>query len=175
MIGTSTRLSIAARNFRARTTYAVSLRRGTCSTPGTVILSRRMTTSSYGKIATTFALTTSQARMVKTPMSILVGTRRGSFKLPTPTPTPTPATTGTPLPVDLDTWCDGAFDTCASAYLEWSGSVPTLNQSVDIMQLGRTTFAALAWDGGYIGVQNGGNAVGGRLGRQPSSAWAARA
>ena len=170
MIGTSTRLSIAAKNFRARTTYTVSLRRGSCSTLGTLVLSRRMTTSSYGKITTSFALTTSQARLVKLPMSIRVGTRCGSFNVPTPmptpapTPTPVPTPTGTPLQVDLDTWCNASVDSCASAYVNWSGSVPTLEQTVDITQLGRTTFAALAWNGGYIGVQNGGNAVSGVVG-----------
>jgi hypothetical protein len=166
MIGTAARLTIAAKNFRIRTTYTVSLWRGSCSNPGSAILSKRMTTSSYGKIATTFALTTSQARMVKIPMSIRVGTRCGSFKLPTPTPTPTPqpTPTGTPLQVDLDTWCNASVDSCASAYVNWSGSVPTLEQTVAITRLGRTTFAALAWDGGYIGVQNGGNAVSGQVG-----------
>ena len=78
-IGTSTRLGIAARNFRARITYTVSLRRGGCSTLGTLIVAKRMTTSSLGKITTSFALTTSQARLVKLPMAIRVGTKCGSF------------------------------------------------------------------------------------------------
>ena len=89
LVGTSTRLSIAAKNLRARTAYTVSLRRGNCSSVGALVVSRRMTTSSYGKITTSFALTTSQARLVKLPISIRVGTRCGSFKAPVvPTPTP---------------------------------------------------------------------------------------
>jgi len=90
-IGTTTRLGIAAKNFRARTPYTVFIRRGTCSTPGALVLSRRVITSSYGKITQSFALTTTQARLVKLPMSIRVGTRCGSFKAPVaPTPTPVP-------------------------------------------------------------------------------------
>jgi len=88
LVGTSTRLSIAAKNLRARTVYTVALRRGNCSTVGALVASKRMTTSSYGKITTSFALTTSQARLVKLPMSIRVGTRCGSFKAPVVPPPP---------------------------------------------------------------------------------------
>jgi hypothetical protein len=59
LVGTSTRLSITAKNLRARTVYTVSLRRGSCATLGALVVSRRMTTTSYGKITTSFALTTS--------------------------------------------------------------------------------------------------------------------
>ena len=88
LVGTSTRLSIAAKNFPARTVYTVVLRRGSCSTPGALVVSRRLTTSSYGRITTSFALTASQARLVKLPMSIKVGTRCGSFKAPVVPPPP---------------------------------------------------------------------------------------
>lgn len=88
LVGTSTRLSIAAKNFRARTVYTVALRRGNCSTVGALVASKRMTTSSYGKITTSFALTTTQARLVKLPLSIRVGTRCGSFKAPVVPPPP---------------------------------------------------------------------------------------
>jgi len=91
LVGTSTRLSIAAKSLRAKTTYTVSLRRGSCSTAGTLVLSKRMTTSSYGKITQTLTLTTAQARMAKLPMTIRVGTRCGSFKAPV-VPTPAPNT-----------------------------------------------------------------------------------
>ncbi len=88
VVGTSTRLSIAAKNLGTRTAYTVSLRRGSCSTVGALVVSKRLTTSSYGRITTSFALTASQARLVKLPMSIRVGTRCGSFKAPVVPPPP---------------------------------------------------------------------------------------
>jgi hypothetical protein len=167
-VGTTTRLGIAAKSFRAATTYTVSLRRGSCASLGSIVLSKPMRTSSAGKITATLSLTAAQARLAKLPMSIRVGTRCGTFAAPTPapspTPTPVPTPTGTPIPVALDTWCDTTLDSCASAYVNWSGSVPALDQTVDVAQLGRTSYAALAWNGGYIGVQNGGNSVSGQVG-----------
>lgn len=88
VIGTTTRLGIAAKNFRASTTYTVSLRRGSCSTLGALVLSKPIRTSSSGKITQSFALTTTQARLAKLPMSIRVGTRCGAFTAPTPPPAP---------------------------------------------------------------------------------------
>lgn len=82
--GTSTRLVIAAKNLRARTAYTIALRRGSCSTLGTLVVSRRMTASIYGKITTSFALTTTQARLAKLPLTIRLGTRCGAFKAPPP-------------------------------------------------------------------------------------------
>ena len=49
-VGTTTRLGIAAKSFRAATTYTVSLRRGGCASVGTLVLSKPMRTSSAGKI-----------------------------------------------------------------------------------------------------------------------------
>ena len=168
VIGTSTRLGIAAKSFRASTMYTVSLRRGSCASLGTLVLSKAIKTSSAGKITATLILTTTQTRLTKLPLSIRVGTRCGTFAAltpaPTPTPTPVPTPTGTPIPVALDTWCDTTLYSCAFAYVDWSGSAAALEQTVDVAQLGRTTFAALTWNGGYIGVQNGGNAVSGQVG-----------
>jgi len=86
--GTSTRLVLAAKNLRARTAYTVALRRGNCSSVGALVVSKRMTTSSYGRITTSFALTTNQVRLAKLPMSIRVGTRCGSFTSPVVPPPP---------------------------------------------------------------------------------------
>ena len=96
--GTSTRLTIAARNYRARTTYAVSLRRGSCSSSGALILGRRMMTSRYGAISSTLTLSTTQARLVRLPMAICVGARCATFKLPAPVPTPVPTPVPSPIP-----------------------------------------------------------------------------
>jgi hypothetical protein len=101
VIGTSTRLGIAAKGFGAKTAYTVSIRRGTCSTPGALVLSRKVITSAYGRITQSFALTTTQARLVKLPMSIRVGTRCGTFKgAATPTPVPVAGSTrSNPIPL----------------------------------------------------------------------------
>ncbi len=86
--GTSTRLVLSAKSFRARTVYTVALRRGSCATVGALVVSRRMTTSSSGRITTSIALTTAQARLLKLPLSIRVGTRCGAFKAPVVPPPP---------------------------------------------------------------------------------------
>ena len=88
VVGTTTRLSVAAKNLRAATTYTVSLRRGSCSTLGVLVLSKPIRTSSSGKITQSFALTTTQSRLAKLPMSIRVGTRCGAFTAPTLSPAP---------------------------------------------------------------------------------------
>jgi hypothetical protein len=71
VIGTSTRLGIAAKGFGAKTAYTVSIRRGTCSTPGALVLSRKVMTSAYGKITQSFALTTTQLA-IKPPQAALL-------------------------------------------------------------------------------------------------------
>lgn len=78
-IATTTRLSIAAKNLRPRTAYTVSLRRGSCSTVGSLVLSKSVTASSYGRITQTLTLTAAQAKLVKLPLAIRVGRRCGSF------------------------------------------------------------------------------------------------
>lgn len=71
---------------------------------------------------------------------------------------------GITITVEVQTWCDAEVDTCASAYLDWSGSVSGLKQEVNVVKVGRQTYFPLAWDGGYIGVQKGGNSVSGKIG-----------
>ena len=173
-VGAPDRLAVTASHLRVATRYPITLRTGTCTTLGTLVASTTALTTSTGTLSRSLYLTSLQTKAARLPLAIRVGSRCGRFALPvvaapTPTPTPVPTPGGTPLPVELDTWCDTSLDSCASAYVNWSGSVPTLEQTVDIAQLGRTTFAALAWNGGYIGVQNGGNAVSGAVG--PTAAF----
>ena len=168
-VGAPDRLAVTASHLRVATRYPITLRKGTCTTLGALVASTTALATATGTLSRTLYLTSLQTKAARLPLAIRVGSRCGRFALPvvatpTPTPTPVPTPAGTPLPVGLDTWCNASVDSCASAYVNWSGSVTRLEQAVDIAQLGRTTFAALAWNGGYTGVQNGGNAVSGAVG-----------
>ena len=168
-VGAPDKLAVTASHLRVATRYTITLRKGTCTTLGTLVASTTAVATATGTLSRTLYLTSLQTKVAKLPLAIRVGSRCGRFALPvvaapTPTPTPVPTPTGTPLSVDLDTWCDTSLYSCASAHVSWSGAVATLEQAVDIAQLGRATYVALAWNGGYTGVQNGGNAVSGAVG-----------
>jgi hypothetical protein len=64
------------------------------------------------------------------------------------------------------TWCDPSQFSCASAYLDadHTESSASLVQPVTPTHLGRYTYAALTWNGGYTGIQNDGNSVSGVVG-----------
>lgn len=79
-------------------------------------------------------------------------------------PAPASASGTTPVPVAVETWCDASVYTCASTYVHWPGSTTTLAQSVKVRAIGRATYLALYWAGGYIGVQTDGNSVSGVFG-----------
>ncbi len=166
-VGPPVRVAVTARSLRPGAAYLVALRRGSCASPGLTVLSARVAASPAGVLARTLALTSAQGRLVRLPLVVRVGSRCAAFApaaAPAPAPTPAPTPVGTALPVALDTWCDTAQASCASAYVDWSGSATALDQTIDIGTLGRTSYAALAWAGGYIGVQNGGSAVDGQVG-----------
>ena len=120
-IGAPDRLSIGAKSFRARTTYTVTLRRGSCAATGTLVYSARLTTSSIGTLVRTIYLTSAQTRAAKLPLSIRIGTRCGAFALPVvPIPSPEPGTfgdgtwrVGTPI-------TPGTYRTTGSAFCYWA-------------------------------------------------------
>lgn len=70
----------------------------------------------------------------------------------------------TPVGVEVLYSCDTTRFTCASSYARWSGSSATLSQRVRVTAIGRTTYLALYWTGGYLGIQTDGNSVSGELG-----------
>lgn len=82
-VGSPDRLSIGLTSFRAGATYTVALRRGSCASLGTLILSTRLTASSTGRLTRTITLTTAQTRATKLPLTLRVGTRCASFAVPT--------------------------------------------------------------------------------------------
>jgi hypothetical protein len=81
-VGSPDRLSIGLTSFRAGSTYTVALRRGSCASLGTLILSTRITASSFGRLTRTVTLTAGQTRATKLPLTLRVGSRCASFVAP---------------------------------------------------------------------------------------------
>ena len=81
-VGSPDRLSIGLTSYRAGTTYTVALRRGSCSSLGTLILSTRLTASSTGRLTRTITMTAAQTREAKLPLTLRVGSTCASFAAP---------------------------------------------------------------------------------------------
>ena len=61
-------------------------------------------------------------------------------------------------------WCDARVNSCASVYMSWLGTKASINQTVTVRHLARSSYAAMLWNDGYTGIQNDGNAVSGAVG-----------
>ncbi len=85
-LGSPDRLSVGLTSYRAGSTWTVALRRGSCSSLGTLILSNRITASSTGRLTRTITLSAAQTRATKLPLTLRVGTRCSSFTAPTVVP-----------------------------------------------------------------------------------------
>ena len=85
-VGSPDRLTLGLTSYRVGTTWTVALRRGSCSSLGTLILSTRVTASSTGRLSRTITMTTAQTRAVKLPLTLRVGTRCSSFTAPAVVP-----------------------------------------------------------------------------------------
>ena len=81
-VGSPDRLSVGLTSYRVGTTWAVVLRRGSCSSLGTLILSTRITASSTGRLARTITMTSAQTRAAKLPLTLRVGSKCASFVAP---------------------------------------------------------------------------------------------
>jgi hypothetical protein len=81
-VGSPDKLSIGLTSFRAGSTYTVVLRRGSCSSVGTLVLSTRLTASSTGRLTRTITMTAAQTRATRLPLTLRVGTRCASFTAP---------------------------------------------------------------------------------------------
>jgi hypothetical protein len=81
-VGSPDRLVLGLTSYKVGTTWAVVLRRGSCSSLGTLILSTRVTASSTGRLSRTITMTTAQTRAAKLPLTLRVGTRCSSFTAP---------------------------------------------------------------------------------------------
>jgi hypothetical protein len=81
-VGSPDRLVLGLTSYKVGTTWAVALRRGSCSSLGTLILSTRVTASSTGRLSRTITMTTAQTRAAKLPLALRVGTRCSSFTAP---------------------------------------------------------------------------------------------
>ena len=81
-VGSPDRLSIGLTNYKAGTTATVSLRRGSCSSLGTLILSTKLTASSTGRLTRTITMTAAQTRAAKLPLTLRIGPKCASFTAP---------------------------------------------------------------------------------------------
>ena len=95
-IGAPDHLTISVKDLRASTRYAVTLRRGTCTKLGTLVLSSRITTSGNGAGKRTISMTTAQTRAARLPLAIRVGSRCATFKAPPIIVPPSPTPSGSP-------------------------------------------------------------------------------
>jgi hypothetical protein len=82
--GSPSKLSIGLTSFRAGSTYTITIRKGSCGSLGTLVLSTRLTASVTGRLTRTITMTSAQTRAAKLPLAIRVGTRWCAvFKAPT--------------------------------------------------------------------------------------------
>jgi hypothetical protein len=81
-VGSPDRLSVGLTSYRVGTTWTVTLRRGSCSSLGTLILSTRITAGSTGRLARTITMTSAQTRAAKLPLTLRVGSKCASFVAP---------------------------------------------------------------------------------------------
>jgi hypothetical protein len=82
-VGSPDRLSIGLTSFRAGSTYTIALRRGSCASLGTLVLSVKLTASVTGRLTRTIVMTSAQTRAAKIPLTLRVGSTCASFALPT--------------------------------------------------------------------------------------------
>ena len=82
-VGSPSKLSIGLTSFRAGSTYTVTIRKGSCSSLGTLVLSTRLTATITGRLTRTITMTPAQTRAAKLPLTIRAGTRCAAFKAPT--------------------------------------------------------------------------------------------
>ena len=97
-VGSPDRLTIRAKSLKAGTTYSVSLRRGTCATTGSLVLSKRMTATRLGTISQTSFLTSAQTRLATLPLAVRVGTRCAPLLAPLSVTTTTVGTVSSVVP-----------------------------------------------------------------------------
>lgn len=81
-VGSPDRLTLGLTSDTAGTTWTVALRRGTCRSLGTLILSTRVKVSSTGRLSRTITMATAQTRIAKLPLTLRVGTKCSSFTGP---------------------------------------------------------------------------------------------
>jgi hypothetical protein len=111
-VGSPSRLVLALTGFRAGSIWTVSLRRGTCSSLGTLVVSLRVTAGSTGRLARTVTLTAAQTRLAaRLPLALRFGSSCARLAAPVvvaPTPTPTPTPTAEPGTFRDGIWRVGA-------------------------------------------------------------------
>lgn len=89
-VGSPSKLSIGLTGFKVGSRWSVSLRRGSCSSLGTLVYSIRLTAGSTGRLTRTITLSSTQTRSAKLPLTLRAGSMCTSFKAPVPAPTPVP-------------------------------------------------------------------------------------
>lgn len=92
-VGSPSKLVLGLTGFRPGSIWTVSLRRGSCSSLGTLILSTKVTATSTGHLSKTVTLTTTQTRAGRLPLTLRFGTRCAVFSLPA-VQAPAPGTFG---------------------------------------------------------------------------------
>jgi hypothetical protein len=97
-VGSPDRLTIRAKSLKSGTTYSVTLRRGTCATSGSLVLSKRMTATRLGKISQTLFLTNAQTRLATLPLAVRVGSRCAALLAPLGVSTTTVGTVSSVVP-----------------------------------------------------------------------------
>jgi hypothetical protein len=90
-VGSPTRLVLGLTGFRPGSVWTVSLRRGSCTSAGTLVTSLRVIASSAGKLARTVTLTSAQTRLARLPLTIRFGKYCAPFAVPVAPPPPPPA------------------------------------------------------------------------------------
>lgn len=130
-VGSPTKLVLGVTGLRAGSAWTVTLRKGSCSSAGTLILSVRLTASSTGRLSKTISLTATQTRAAASlPLALRIG------KLCAPMLAPAPVagvfTDGTwrvgPAPVVPGTYRAGGGSACYWARL--SGFGGTLDEII---------------------------------------------
>jgi hypothetical protein len=81
-VGSPDRLSIGLTSYKVGTTWTVSLRHGSCSSLGSLVVSTRLTASSTGRLTRTITLTAAQTRAAKLPLTLRVGSTCAAFTAP---------------------------------------------------------------------------------------------
>ena len=97
-ISSQDRFTIRAKSLKAATIYSVTLRRGTCAKSGSLVLSKRMTTTRLGRISQMLVLTSAQTRLATLPLTVRVGSRCAPLLAPLGVTTTTVGTVSSVVP-----------------------------------------------------------------------------